>query len=112
MGWLKKLFAAARGTTLSSLPDNAMLVDVRSEGEFSGGCIEGAVSMPLERLHVDIIRLAPDRATPLVLYCRSGARSGRACSILAGLGYEQVANGGGIGGLSMSLNRPITARRG
>jgi phage shock protein E len=111
MGWLMKRFAAARGSTPATLPANAVLVDVRTEGEFLGGWIEGAVSIPLDRVHIDIAQAVPDRATPIVVYCRSGARSGRACTILSRLGYEQVANGGGIGALAMSLNRSIASRR-
>jgi phage shock protein E len=106
-----KLFAAVRGSTPTTLPADAVLVDVRTEGEFLGGWIEGAVSIPLDRVHIDIAKVAPDRATPIVLYCRSGARSGRACTILSQLGYRQVANGGGIGSLAMSLNRSISSHQ-
>ncbi|MEP7298573.1 MAG: rhodanese-like domain-containing protein [Burkholderiales bacterium] len=94
-----------------ALPVGTMLVDVRGAGEFDSGHIEGAVSLPLDRIHVDIARAVPDQKMPLVLYCRSGARSGRACNVLTEMGYDQVTNGGGIGSLALRLNRRITARR-
>jgi len=93
------------------LPAGTVLVDVRSQAEFDSGHLEGAVLLPLDRLLADIERLIPDRATPLVLYCRSGARSGRACAVLAQMGYAEASNGGGIGSLALRLNRAITPRR-
>jgi phage shock protein E len=110
MGWLKNLLAATRGAP-TTLPADAVLIDVRTEGEFLGGAIDGALSIPLDRIHTEIAKAVPDRATPVILYCRSGARSGSACSILTQLGYQQVANGGAIGGLAMALNRSIRASR-
>jgi len=92
----------------SSLPAGTVLIDVRSTGEFNSGHIEGAVCLPLDRIQHDITSVVPDKATPLLLYCRSGARSGRACEIVARLGYRSNRNGGGIGSLALSLGRRVT----
>ena len=46
-----------------------------------------------------ISRLAPDKSAPIVLYCRSGRRSGLAQDALQALGYQQVINAGGIDSL-------------
>lgn len=43
--------------------------------------------------------------------CRSEARSGRARETLVQIGYDNVTNGGGIGSLSLRLNRAMTIRR-
>lgn len=83
------------------------LIDVRSPGEYASGHLEGAINLPLDQLQHSIAREVPDKATPLILYCASGARSAFACGLLHQLGYTQVANGGGAGVLAMQLQRPI-----
>ena len=89
------------------LSPDALLIDVRSPGEFNSGHIAGAVNLPLDRVESDISGIAPDKSTPLLLYCRSGARSGRACEILSSVGYRSVRNGGGIGSLALQLGRMV-----
>ena len=107
MGWIQGLMGAAQPPAAPALPDDAVLIDVRSQGEFMSGHIEGALCLPLDRIQAGIAEVAPDLRTPLVLYCASGARSGRAREIVLRLGYTQVANGGGVGALALRLNRPI-----
>jgi phage shock protein E len=84
-----------------------VLIDVRSTSEFNAGHIEGALSLPLDRLQQDIHAAVPDKATPLVLYCLSGARSGHAGAVVVQMGYRNARNGGGIGTLALSLGRPV-----
>ena len=101
--------SAAESTSATvSLPSGTVLIDVRSMGEFDSGHIEGAVALPLDRILHDIASVVLDKATPLLLYCRSGARSGRACEIVSQLGYTATRNGGGIGSLALSLGRRVT----
>jgi len=123
MKWIRKLLgespaqmaaqvaAPVANNDIPPLPAGTVLVDVRSQGEFDSGHLEGAMLLPLDRIEADMERAIPDRATPLVLYCRSGARSGRACAVLGQMGYAKAANGGGIGSLALRLNRAITPRR-
>lgn len=84
-----------------------LLIDVRSPGEYAGGYLEGAVNLPLDQLQAGIARVAPDLTQPIVLYCASGGRSGMGCMLLQQMGYRQVSNGGGIGMLAMSSQRPV-----
>ena len=107
MGWLQKLRAAGGAPAPTALPAGALLVDVRSEAEFAGGHLAGALNLPLSRIADEIGRHAPDHHQALVLYCHSGARSGHACSVLASMGYAQVVNGGGVGSLAAALERPL-----
>ena len=93
------------------MPVGAVLVDVRSQGEFDSGHIDGAVSLPLDRIHLGITRSVPDKTTPLVLYCRSGARSGRARTILSEMGYSKVTNGGSIRTVASRFQRTIISDR-
>ena len=85
-------------------------VDVRSAEEFAQGHPEGAVNVPI--LLQGPFGLAPNpkflqvmqrlygTETPLLLGCRSGGRSARACELLASQGYTKLANveGGFLGG--------------
>jgi phage shock protein E len=116
MNWLSRMLSAIKPPTTSAaqtatpsmhpLP-NTVLIDVRSTGEFNEGHIEGAVCLPLDRIQHDITTVVPDKATPLLLYCRSGARSGRACEIVTQLGYGATRNGGAVGTLALSLGRRV-----
>lgn len=73
----------------------ARLVDVRTPAEFAAGHIDGAVNIPLQDLQRRMSELAP-RERPIVLYCRSGNRSGRASHLLKGAGYAAVHDLGSI----------------
>jgi len=73
-----------------------LLIDVRTEREFAQCAVVGAVNLPLSQLDQRIGTLAADTATPLVLYCASGARSGVACQMLRQMGYGNVSNAGGL----------------
>lgn len=69
----------------------AKLVDVRTPEEFAAGHLPGAVNIPVDELPRRFGELgSPEK--PLVLYCRSGARSGRARSFLLERGFQQVLN--------------------
>ena len=66
--------------------NGAILLDVRTKEEFSGGHIEGAVNLPLDRI-TQAEELFPNFSAPLYVYCRSGARSSQATAML-----QQMAN--------------------
>jgi rhodanese-related sulfurtransferase len=79
-----------------------ILIDVREIAEVrSSGKAEGAVVLPLSILPVKADQHQPDPAlkkgVPVVVYCASGARSGRAAQLLTKLGYGPVSNLGGLG---------------
>ena len=73
-----------------------VLLDVRTEEEYSEGHIEGAINIPLKNLAYEIENEVPDMDTTIYLYCRSGVRVITAGQILHDLGYEEVYNMGGI----------------
>jgi phage shock protein E len=67
----------------------ARLIDVRTQAEFVAGHIPGAINIPVQQLDARMHELEPkDRA--VVLYCRSGQRSGNAARILKGAGFAAV----------------------
>ncbi len=86
-------------------------VDVRGAHEFEGplGHVRGAVSIPLPELETRANELP--RGRPLLLICRSGARSTRACQLLEALGHGPATNltGGmiawGLAGLAVEKAR-------
>lgn len=64
----------------------AVLVDVRTPEEFSGGHLDGARNVPVGELSARMGELPRDKT--LVVYCHSGARSARAASMLREAGYR------------------------
>lgn len=74
--------------------EGAVLIDVRTEEEYLEYNIEGAVNIPLDSL--EMVSNTYDKETKIVVYCRSGARSGRAASLLLDMGYTFVYDLGSI----------------
>lgn len=75
---------------LSSPPAGALILDVRTQGEFSSGHIPGAVNIPHDELASRLSELESESDRPLVVYCRSGKRAGLASSVLLEAGYTNV----------------------
>lgn len=66
----------------------ALLLDVRSEGEFRSGAIPGAKNIPVQSLASRLGEL--ERGRPIVVYCASGMRSSSAASLLKRSGFADV----------------------
>lgn len=73
----------------------ARLVDVRSPEEYGSGHLDGAVNIPIDQLDGRLAELEP-KASPVVVYCASGFRSGRAAKALAAAGFSNVADLGAM----------------
>jgi phage shock protein E len=73
----------------------AMVVDVRTAEEFAEGHLDAAVNIPFEGIVAEFAKLGIAKETPVVVYCRSGRRSGIAKDSLTAEGYNRVYNGGG-----------------
>ena len=72
--------------------EDAVLIDVRDAGEFSGGHIPNARHFPLADLERRIGELEKFKSRPLILYCASGARSNSALAQLKKAGFERIYN--------------------
>ncbi|GAA0874908.1 rhodanese-like domain-containing protein [Wandonia haliotis] len=72
----------------------AFLVDVRTPGEYKGGSVKGAVNIPLDRISKELAKFKGKKN--IVVFCRSGNRSGQAKMILERNGVENVFNGGTV----------------
>ena len=73
----------------------ATLLDVRSPGEFAGGHIDGAVSIPVQELGSRVNELG-EKTGQIVVYCQSGNRSAMAKRLLESNGFTNVHDMGGI----------------
>ncbi|WP_368501623.1 rhodanese-like domain-containing protein [Shewanella sp. 1_MG-2023] len=74
----------------------AILLDVRTEQEFAAGHLEGAINIPFEVVLNKLTEQKLSKDTSIVLYCRSGRRSGIATAELVKAGFTQSYNGGGF----------------
>ena len=70
--------------------DKAVVIDVCEPGEFAQGHITGARNVPLARLQDELPGVVKNKATPLILVCQAGVRSGRAVAVAHKLGYAQA----------------------
>lgn len=78
-----------------------ILLDVRTPGEYSSGHIPGALLLPFDQITAETAaKFIPDKNTPVVLYCRSGNRSGQAARNLKSLGYQVIFDLGPVGAWS------------
>ena len=84
--------------------EGAVLLDVRTPQEYREGRIPGSINVPLQSLSTaDQIPAGKD--TLLFVYCYSGARSAQAVRLLAGMGYTNTKNIGGIAAYKGKVER-------
>ncbi len=77
--------------------NDALVLDVREDKEFASGHIPKAKHIPLGKLSSRMQELDKFKTQPILVTCRSGQRSARACSMLKKAGFEAVYNlAGGI----------------
>jgi rhodanese-related sulfurtransferase len=77
--------------------DDALVLDVREDKEFAAGHIPKAKHIPLGQLSGRLKELDKFKGKPVLVTCRSGQRSARACGMLKKAGFETVYNqAGGI----------------
>lgn len=74
------------------LRSGALVIDVRSPGEFNAGHLPNAVNLPVDEMDTTVPGRLKDKDRVLLLYCQSGMRSGVARSRLVALGYAHVFN--------------------
>lgn len=78
------------------ITNGALIVDVRSVGEFSGEHYNGALNIPVDEVQKRISEFGSNKEREIILYCRSGGRAGSAKQILESAGYKKVTNAGGL----------------
>jgi rhodanese-related sulfurtransferase len=87
--------------------EKAVVVDVCSAAEYAAGHVQGARHIPLDELEAKLPGAVKNKATPVILVCASGMRSGRAQGMARKLGYEKAQSL--AGGLSAwrAANLPV-----
>ena len=74
-----------------------IILDVREQDEYDSGHISGAVLLPVGTIDENTAaEVIPEKASTVLVYCRSGNRSKTASSTLADLGYTNIYEFGGI----------------
>ncbi|GEM56582.1 sulfurtransferase [Flavobacterium branchiophilum] len=95
MGIFSSIFGSnqdSQNQLASIINDNAFLVDVRSKDEYESGHVEGSVNIPLDQVQANMAQFKNQKN--IVVFCRSGNRSGQAKVILERNGIQNVTNGG------------------
>ena len=82
--------------------EGAIILDLRSKGEFESGHIKVALNIPVDQLRNNFTKLK-EKNKPIITCCASGMRSASAKSILISSGYSSVFNGGGWSSLQNKL---------
>lgn len=78
----------------TSLPDKAVIYDVRTADEFASDHISSAKPLPLQDIQNGTLP-TESKDTPVAVYCRSGNRSKTAAELLRKAGFKQVIDMGG-----------------
>jgi rhodanese-related sulfurtransferase len=76
------------------LKKGALVMDVRSSGEFVAGHLPIAVNLPVNEIETNWSRRIKDKNQVLLLHCQSGLRSGEAKKKLIALGCPNAFNMG------------------
>lgn len=103
---IKKLFGLKTTDYAQLIKEGAIILDVRTSGEFSSGHIKGSINIPVDKLANNLNKLKV-KNKPIITCCASGMRSATAKGILKSGGYDNVYNGGAW----YSLDRKIRDAR-
>ena len=93
---LKRAGQIPAKVALEHLKDGALVIDVRSPGEFSSGHLPNAVNIPLDEIGTTVPGRVKDKNQILLLHCQSGVRSAMAVRKLKGMGYPNAFNLGSL----------------
>ena len=100
---LKNLFGLGPKVNYADLvKQGAIIVDVRSKGEYAEGHIKGSINIPVATLTNNLSKLK-DKNQSIITCCASGMRSASAKSILKSNGFTKVYNGGGWSSLQNKI---------
>lgn len=104
METIKEMLGFGPAVDYAQLVKNgALILDVRTKGEYASGHIKGSINISVDQLATNINRL-PGKDKAIITCCASGMRSASAKSILQSNGFSNVHNGGSWASLQHKLN--------
>lgn len=105
---LKRMSFVSEEIARQHLANGALVIDVRSAGEFQSGHVPNAINIPLGELRDTLPLRVKEKNQVLLLHCLSGGRSGIAQQQLKGMGYTGVCN---LGSLARAQQVVASAKR-
>jgi phage shock protein E len=94
---MKKSGQIPAQAAVAHLKNGALVIDVRSRGEFASGHLARAINLPLDEIEAALPERVKDKSQVLLLHCASGMRSGVARQKLQARGYTNAFNLGSYG---------------
>ena len=92
------------GLAKNLISEGALVLDVRTPGEFASGHVKEAKLIPVQELSgrlAEVEKLTGgDKQKPIVVYCAAGRRAAQAKDMLQRAGYQKVLNAGGYSDLA------------
>ncbi|MFV8342662.1 rhodanese-like domain-containing protein [Flavobacterium sp. XS2P39] len=85
------------------IKEGAFLVDVRTPAEFAEGHVEGSTNIPLDQVAGQLTKFKGKEQ--IIVFCRSGNRSGQAKLILEQNGFKNITNGGTWQDINEAINK-------
>lgn len=99
--------AAGGATTAVVVPQEAVVVDVRTPEEYAAGHVEGAINLDVQSDGFDARLATLDPAAATFVYCRTGNRSAAAAERMADAGFDDVTDLGSLQEASEATGLPI-----
>lgn len=94
LDFLKKILGLGPSVDFAQLvKDGAIILDVRTKGEYTSGHIKNSLNISVDQLSNNLSKLK-DKNKPIITCCASGMRSASAKNMLKANGYTEVYNGG------------------
>jgi phage shock protein E len=101
---IRKMFSGTKTDFARLVSEGAVILDVRSHGEYVSGHIQGSINISVNKLSENLNKLKSKNQT-IITCCASGMRSASAKGLLESKGYKTVINGGPWQSLERKLKK-------
>ena len=105
LGAVLTLQPSADTAPITAVDEPTLIIDVRTAEEFAAGHFPGAINIPHEDIIQGIQEYNVGKDQTVLLYCRSGNRSGQAEARLQAAGFSGAKNVGGLNALLAATGR-------